>query len=317
MAKKKISKKKKRSSTKRNWSKYNKQLKRRGALDLFITEDAMKKWHHNEQKVKGGNKLYSDLTIILCLQFRQLFKIALRQTEGLIASILRLMQIPFRTPDYSTLSRRTASLNVEIPQYKLSKNVVLLIDASGLKIYEAGEWAKRKRGYNRHKMWRKLHIIIDGDTQEIIACDLTLNSVDDAEMTEGLLKAVEKPYEKLVGDTGYDKRKVYDPLDVMGITPVIKPQKNAVKSNKGSPAYEERNKAVECLQDKEKKKRWKKETGYSRRALVETAFYRYKVTFGDKLLARKLENQRVEARLNCAILNKMLSVGATDNETIT
>lgn len=317
MAKKRIRKKRKRSYVKRNWSKYNQQLKRRGALDLFITEDAMKKWLHNEQKVKGGNKLYSDLTIILCLQFRQLFKIGLRQTEGLIASILRLMQITLPIPDFSTLSRRTASLNVEIPQYKSSKNVTLLIDASGLKVYEAGEWAERKRGYNRHKMWRKLHIIIDGDTQEIIACDLTLNSVDDAEMTKDLLKAVKKPYKKLVGDTGYDKQKVYDPLDTMGITPVIKPQKNAVKSKRGSPSYEARNKAVECLQDENKKKMWKKETGYSRRSLVETAFYRYKVTFGDKLLARKLENQKVEAQLNCAILNKMLSVGEADNETIT
>lgn len=317
MAKKRIRKKRKRSYIKRNWSKYNQNLINRGALDLFITEDALEKWHHNEQKVKGGNKLYSDLTIILCLQFRQLFKIPLRQTQGLVASLLRLMQLALSTPNYSTLSRRTASLNVEIPQYKLSKNVTLLIDASGLKVYEAGEWAERKRGYNRHKRWRKLHIIIDEDTQEIIACDLTDNSVDDAEMAKDLLKAVEKPYKKLLGDTGYDKQKVYDPLDIMGIIPVIKPQKNAVKSNRGSPSYEARNKAVECLQDENKKKIWKKETGYSRRSLVETAFYRYKVTFRSQLLSRNFANQRVEARLNCAILNKMLSVGGTDNETIT
>ncbi len=278
-------------------------IQRRGSLDFLIENEAIEKWEHSGKKVKGGNRTYSDFSIMVCLQLRQVFKFPLRQVENLMGSILRLMNLDLPVPDFSTLSRRTSSLNIKLPQYKLSKNTTIMIDSTGLKVYEAGEWAKRKRGYNRHKMWRKLHIVIDGDTQEIIACDLTPNSVN-------------SDYQKLIGDRGYDKWKVYDFLDCKGITPVINVQRNAVKSEKDTPSYKARNNAVESLQDEHQKKKWKKETGYSRRSLVETAFYRYKVTFRDRLLSRKLENQRVETLLNCAILNKMLSVGVTQNETI-
>ncbi len=54
---------------------------------------------------------------------------------------------------------------------------------------------------------------------------------------------------------------------------------------------------------------WKKQSGYHRRSLAETAFFRYKTLFGDKLMARELENQCVEALARCHALNKMTALG--------
>lgn len=179
-----------------NWSEYNQKLKKRGSLTIFIEKDSLEKWQYSGKKTKGGNRFYSDLAIQLCLQFRQFFKLPLRQTEGLVESIWKLMKVTVRTPDYTTLSRRTSTLKIKLPRYGQGKNTILIIDSTGLEMYEGGEWAERKRGYNRHKMWRKLHIIIDGNTKIIQECALTPNSIDDAEMAKHLLKNVKKIIKK-------------------------------------------------------------------------------------------------------------------------
>jgi len=48
---------------------------------------------------------------------------------------------------------------------------------------------------------------------------------------------------------------------------------------------------------------------YHKRSRVEVAMFRYKTIIGNKLKSRKDENQQIEARLGCSILNKMASLG--------
>ena len=55
------------------------------------------------------------------------------------------------------------------------------------------------------------------------------------------------------------------------------------------------------------KRIWGKLTGYSKRALVETAFSRLKMVYGEKFFSRKFAHQEVEAHLKCLLLNKMMS----------
>jgi hypothetical protein len=75
----------------------------------------------------------------------------------------------------------------------------------------------------------------------------------------------------------------------------------------------QRNQAVERIKEIGRKDgsplRWKKETGYHRRSLVETTMFRYKVIFGDKTSSRVEENQRTEVNIKCKILNKFTSIG--------
>ena len=48
---------------------------------------------------------------------------------------------------------------------------------------------------------------------------------------------------------------------------------------------------------------------YHKRSLVEVALFRYKIIIGDKINARKLENEKTEVRINCSILNVMTNLG--------
>ncbi len=291
-----------------NWSSYNQTLQKRGSLTLFIEEDTLENWQQTGQKVQGGNKYYSDLAIIVCLQFRQLLKMPLRQTTGFMQSLFQLMKVEQCVPDYTTLSRRTASLKVQLPPFQEGTNHTLIIDSTGLQMYEGGEWAARKRGYKRHKRWRKLHLVIDQQNQIIQAGALTTNSIDDAEMTHKLLEKVPPTTQKIIADAAYDKCKVYDFLDTKGIEPVINPRKNGVESKKKTKAYKARNKALRGLENETTREKWKEETQYSQRALVETTMFRYKRICGEKLLSRKLENQKIEVLLNCQMLNLMRSL---------
>ncbi len=49
--------------------------------------------------------------------------------------------------------------------------------------------------------------------------------------------------------------------------------------------------------------------GYNRGSLVETAMYRYKTIVGRRLHVRTLPNQRNEAKIGCAVLNRMTGPG--------
>src|SRR3954471_20899862 len=76
------------------------------------------------------------------LSLRAVFRLALRQTEGLIGSILQLLGLDLPVPDHSTLSRRAETLAVPRPQTG-SAPVHLLVDSTGLRLCGPGEWLPR------------------------------------------------------------------------------------------------------------------------------------------------------------------------------
>ena len=90
----------------RNWREYEAGLKRRGDLTLWLDEAAIAGWHASRRTTPGGQALYSDLTIELVLTLRLVFHLALRQAEGFVASVPRLLGLDPPVPDHPTLSRR-------------------------------------------------------------------------------------------------------------------------------------------------------------------------------------------------------------------
>ena len=54
---------------------------------------------------------------------------------------------------------------------------------------------------------------------------------------------------------------------------------------------------------------WKKEAGYHRRSLAETAMMRLKTIFSEKLKAREWRRQVTELIVRCAVMNRMTSLG--------
>jgi len=90
------------------------------------------------------------------------FRLALRQTEGLLGSIIDLLELALAVPDHSTLSRRAATLEVPRPRSSTgdgpdAEPVHLLVDSTGLKLCGAGEWLIEKHGTHARRSWRKLH----------------------------------------------------------------------------------------------------------------------------------------------------------------
>ena len=86
-----------------NWPAYEAGLSRRGSLMLWIEDAALESW---QTTGPGGQARYKDAAIQTSLMLRTAFRLALRQTEGLITSVLALMDLTLSAPDHSTVSRR-------------------------------------------------------------------------------------------------------------------------------------------------------------------------------------------------------------------
>lgn len=293
-----------------NWKEYNAGLCKRGSLTLWIAEPVLKVWGQIDASKKVvGEKLYPDSIILCCLTLGMQYHQKLRQTTGFVSSILTLLgKGYFSIPDYSTLSRRQNILPVSISD-RLNKgeNLDIAIDSTGLKVYGEGEWKVRQHGITKRRTWRKLHIGIDVNTQEIICVDLTTNSQDDASIATKMLKGKTEKLKSFRGDGAYDD---FDFRKTLGKTvrQIIPPPKNAVLQKntikKPLPDYlEQRNEAVNFI-NKQNRKQWKIQESYHKRSLNEVVMFRYKITFGGNMNARKIENQQTEVKIKCAILNK-------------
>src|ERR671939_118189 len=95
-----------------NWAAYDAGLRARGFLTVWFTTEAIAGWRAEARTGRGGQPKYSDLAIATALTLRAVFRLALRQTEGLIGSILSLLGLALPVPGRSTLSRRAETLEV-------------------------------------------------------------------------------------------------------------------------------------------------------------------------------------------------------------
>jgi hypothetical protein len=168
-----------------NWPEYDAALRQRGSLTVWFTEAAIAAWGAERHTTPGGQPHYSALAITTALTLRTVFRLALRQTEGLIGSIIRLLGLDLAVPDHSTLSRRAETLPVVRPASS-SAPVHLLVDSTGLRLCGPGEWLVEKHGARTRQSWKKLHLVVD-DTGEIVAAVLTSSDVDDGSQVGPLL----------------------------------------------------------------------------------------------------------------------------------
>jgi hypothetical protein len=121
-----------------------------------------------------------------------------------------------------------------------------------------------------------------------------------------LLSEVEDEAAEVLGDGAYDFHDCYKAIHARGARSVIPPQKRA--RIRSGAEFRDRNAAV--LRGREVgRDEWKKEAGYHRRSLAETAMMRLKMIFSDKLKAREWRRQETELRVRCAAMNKMTSLG--------
>jgi hypothetical protein len=99
---------------------------------LLIWFDPETVWLAEPSRKRGRFATFTDAAIQACLTLKALFGLPLRQTTGLVASVLELAGLDWAVPDFSTLSRRQKGLNVAIPYRSSTGAPHLLIPSHAL-----------------------------------------------------------------------------------------------------------------------------------------------------------------------------------------
>ena len=218
-----------------NWAEYEKGLRDRGDVTIWFTEEAREPWTPPVNGKRGGQRQYSDLAIETALTLRLVFHLALRQTEGFVGSLLKLMDLDLTAPDHTTLSRRGSKLEVALRRQVPAAPIHLIVDSTGLKIIGQGQWAAAKHGAKGIRAWRKLHVGVDVNGV-IIAEQLTDSAVDDSTVVDDFFDQVDQDIERFTADGAYDTWSIRDALAARSAIVVVPPSRKAVASGRDTPA---------------------------------------------------------------------------------
>src|SRR3954463_5041681 len=305
------------------WRVPDESLRRRGSLTVWFSDEAVAAWKAERRTSRGGQPEYSDLAILTGLTLKAVFRLAYRQTEGLIGSVIGLLGLDLAVPDHSTLCRRAETLEGPRPKPRGAgaddavggadggaEPLHLLVDSTGLKLIGAGEWLVEKHGAKRRRSWRKMHLGVDADTGRIVAATLTDRDEDDAAQVGPLLDQVAEPVASVTGDGAYDQESVY--ADVAerhpGADVIVPPRSTAVPSATAETVPTQRDRHLQLIAEKGRMG-WQKATGYNARARAEAAISRFKRVIGDGLHARTDRRRVTEVNVGVHALNRMLELG--------
>jgi Transposase DDE domain len=245
-----------------------------------------------------------------------LFGMALRQRTGFVENLLRLIDLDWAVPTFSTLSRRQTTLKVNIPFRGSDGPLHLLVDSTGIKVEGEGEWNARKHGGSKRRVWRKIHIGIDEQTLEIRAAEFTTSDVSDAPMLPELLDQIppEQEIASVTADGAFDTRKCHDAVAARGATAIIPPRKNAKPWKPNTAGAIARN---EILRTSKRIGRtiWRRWSGYHRRSRVETKRHCVKL-LGQRLMAHDFDRQVAEFQVRLAVLNGFTALGIPVTEVV-
>lgn len=200
-----------------------------------------------------------------------------------------------------------------LPRQSAGKSLHVLVDATGLKVYGEGEWKVRVHGYQKRRTWRKLHLAIDEATAEVVAVVATTSNVSDKEVLPNLLEQITSEIEQVTADGGYDYRSCYEVIAQRRARAVIPPRRTG-RIHREDEVLKARNENLRRI--RRGRKKWKRESRYYRRSLVETAMMRVKTIFGSGLSSRRFQNQGTEMRVRCVALNRMTGLGMPESYAI-
>jgi len=304
----------------RNWNQYTNALKQRGSITFHFADDVTDGWLNPNKSGKcGASDTYSNLAIQACLCVKVVFRLPLRQTQGFVQSLLRLLGLNLPTPDYSTLSRRQSDLVVPLSRSQSQGEPLhVVIDSTGLKVLGEGEWKVKKHGASKRRTWRKLHLGVDEATGEIVAALTSEAHVADGTAFADVLAQVQGPLKQCSCDGAYDWWQIWEAIAARGAIATIPPRAGAVIRQHGNCKASlplPRDQVLRAIR-RGGLRRWKQESGYSRRSLAETTMMRQKAIFGPCLSSRSLARQAVECRLRCALLNRLTALGMPDSYAV-
>lgn len=278
---------------------YDRALARRGDIRVWVSPDAVAAW-----RAPAGRRTFSDAAIAAALTVRAVYRLALRQAEGLVASIFALLGLALPVPDHTTMSRRGRALRLD-RRAGAGRGVDLAIDSSGLRL-------ARPVGAGREG-WRKLHIAVAPATGRIVAEELTRSATHDTVPVPAMLARVAGRVGRVYGDGAYaggpTHRAVAERRQCLpNAEGVFRPRAAAVRAADRLDPLTARGRHARHVA-REGRAAWERATGYGRRNAAEWTFSRLKRVLGRGLRSRSLEAQRVEAAVAVRALNRMAEFG--------
>src|SRR5208337_4279749 len=232
------------------------------------------------------------------------------QSEGLIGSIMKMLEIHLPVPDHTTLSRRACGLPVCNLARIGTGELHLIVDSTGLKLRGAGEWLFEKHGTTKRRAWRKLHIGIDAGNGEIVAFDLTDKDVDDASHVPTLLDQLTQDPASFMADGAYDRSATYDAILARNPSArfIVPPCKGATPGPTATISPTQRDRHVLAIAE-HGRMNWQKTSGYNKRSKVEGAMSRYKRVIGDTMKSRHDARRTTEVAIAVNTLNRINELG--------
>ena len=288
----------------RDWRRVNEGLVKRG--EILLDPRILDRWDSelaemNEGK-EGGRFVYPEIFIKLLGYMHLLFHLPYRQTEGFMKA-LRRFDSRIHVPDYSTIDRRVNRLHVKLDTEDYGDDIVLAVDASGIKVSNRGDWMRRK--WRIRRGYLKIHIAVDTKRKRILALEVTDEKVGDERMLQPLVEEASRKGKiaKTIGDGAYDTKSSFRYLNANGIEPVIKVRRDA--SSKAGGCVPRRLVAQEYLRDPDA---WKRRHGYGQRWMAETVFSSFKRTFGEYVSAKTMHNMANEIILKASLYNLLTTL---------
>ena len=190
----------------------------------------------------------------------------------------------------------------------LPQDFFIVLDSTGLKVTNRGEWIRKKHRKRPRKGWVKLHVALDMNSWQVINIEVTNEKVHDSQKAIQLLEGVRVVGEsrglkvkKLIADSGYDTHALFRYMHANGIEPCVKVRSNAEVSGNTL-----RDMVVRAY--KKGKRAWKRANGYGNRWFVESYFSVFKRWFGEYVSSVRFENIRSEVVFKVWILNLFLGM---------
>jgi IS5 family transposase len=274
-------------------------------LDLRILDRWDSELERMNARKEGGRYVYPEIFVKLLGYVHLLFHLPYRQTEGFLKA-LRRFDSRIEVPDYSTIDRRVNRLNVKLDEEDYGNDLVIAVDASGVKVSNRGDWMRRR--WRMRRGYLKIHIAVDVKRKKILALEVTDEKVGDGRMLQPLVEEASRKGKiaKTIGDGAYDTRSNFHYLTEKGIEPVIKVRRDA--SSRAGGCVPRKLVAQEYLRNPEA---WKRRHGYGQRWMVESVFSTFKRTFGEYVSAKTMRNMANEIILKASLYN--LLTGLTVN----
>ena len=249
---------------------------------MYLGDDVERTWREGAPTGNVGRPdVYPDAVILLGLVLQQVYRLPLRQTVGLLRSVLSLAGlVALPVPDTSTLCRRRSA--VTLPAWPKAGGC-MVIDSTGLQIRGPGTWLTTVHGLQR-RTYRKIHLGVDPVTSLVVAGVVTPCQTYDREaLAEVITVAAPAAGAVLIGDGAYDRQRCYAAARRHRYRLLTSPSKRAVLH--ADPAWAARNTAIEEVRFLGKPE-WQRSVHYGRRSLPESAMHRLKATFSSRLRSR-------------------------------